>query len=122
MARANRLQRNTFQKGDASANSKYIDYLTMSGNDNLEQEETIAAENDVVPGSNVYDPDGAGRSDGDCQDGDHVNEGSYGNGNGEIADSSQGNEISKPAIYTLRNRTVYSMLISSSQNITAICP
>ena len=112
MARANRLQRNTFQKGDASADYKYIDYLPMPGNDNLEKEEGIAAEYNVVPDSEMHAPDGTSRSDQDYQDSDNVDEGSYDVGNVGVGDSSHGKEITKPAIYTLRNRSIYCMSIS----------
>ena len=60
MARANRLQRNTFQKGDISAPYKYIDYLPMvdtePSNENHEKEDGIAAENNVGPDSEMHAP------------------------------------------------------------------
>ena len=80
---------------------------TEPSNDNHEKEDGIAAENNVGPDSEMHAPDGTGRSDQDYQDSDNVDEGSYDVGNVGVGDSSHGKEITKPAIYTLRNRSIY---------------
>ena len=54
-----------------------------------------------------------GRLDDNEHDSDHIEEGSYGGDNGETEESTHGDQMSQPAIYRLRNRTVYSMLVTS---------
>ena len=109
MARANRLQRNTFQKGNTSAHYKYIDYLLS--NENHEKKDDIAAENDIGPDSEMHAPYGTGWSDQDNKGSDNIDEGSYSTyvGSAGIGDSSQGQEIAQPARYKLRNRNIYCM-------------
>ena len=121
MAKSNRQERNTFQKGDVGKHYRYLDSLPKvskeSSNDNIEHEEDVAAVKEKAPDSNVHNPDGVGRLDDNEYDGDNIDEGSYASVDIEKGENLEADQISKPEIYSLRNRKVYSMmLVSHTQN------
>ena len=119
MGKANREERNTFQMGDVGALYKYYcppEVCKEPSNDNLQNEEMIAEVDEGAPSSHMHIPDMPGRLNDNENDGDNIDEGSYCSTDVEKGESTQGDQICKPAIYSLRNRTVYSMLVVSNKH------